>query len=421
MSRKYIIYGSNWYFRQLYVGKEVNYIWQHKQWPNFVYDSEKLSALAYQYAKQTAKLSGSLLQTDLDDALTAQLDLMVDEAINTSLIEGENLNPAQCSFIALLTELDLNLTPTPINVADAKAEGLAALIVDVRKNFHKPLSKELLFNWHQMVLVGFEDSILNSDLTVGQWRNSPEPMQIVSGPIGYERVHYQAPDSKDLDQLMSDFLDWFNNSFSDDSSLTSDSQPIPGVIRAGIAHLWFEVIHPFDDGNGRIGRAIIEYALAQDLGAPVVLSMSTHIEKNRKAYYQQLNQASCCDVSDLNDSGALDITPWLIWFIETLIAAQEDAESKMEVIFQKTQFWQRHKETDLSPRQITALNKIFKAGKEGFPNGISAQKYAALAKCAKATATRDLGDLVSKSCMSVEGVGRGIRYFIKLGTPQRNI
>jgi Fic family protein len=407
----------------------VNYIWQHKQWPNFVYDSEKLSALAYQYAKQTAKLSGSFLQIDLDDALTAQLDLMVDEAINTSLIEGENLNPASVrSALQHFSNqnLDLNLTLIPINAApiyfpDSKAEGLAALIVDVRKNFHKPLSRELLFNWHQMVLVGFEDSILNSDLTVGQWRNSPEPMQIVSGPIGYERVHYEAPDSKDLDQMMSDFLDWFNSGFSDSSSLTSESQSIPGVIRAGIAHLWFEVIHPFDDGNGRIGRAIIEYALAQDLGAPVVLSMSTHIEKNRKEYYQQLNQASCCDANELNNKGALNITPWLVWFIKTLMAAQKDAEAKMEVIFQKTQFWQRHKNTDLSERQKMALNKIFKAGKEGFPNGISAQKYAALAKCAKATATRDLGDLVSKDCLSVEGVGRGIRYFIKLGTPQRSI
>ena len=396
----------------------MNYIWQHKQWPNFAYDSEKLSTLAYQYAKQMAKLSGNLLNTDFDDVLTAQLDLMVDEAINTSLIEGENLNPAS---VRSSLQNYLNLTPTPINVADAKAEGLAALIVDVRKNFHKPLSKELLFNWHQMVLVGFEDSILHSDLTVGQWRNSPEPMQIVSGPIGYERVHYQAPDSKDLDQLMDGFLDWFNNSFSDVSSSTPNSQPIPGVIRAGIAHLWFEVIHPFDDGNGRIGRAIIEYALAQDLGAPVVLSMSTHIEKNKKDYYQHLNQASCCDADELNNKRALDITPWLVWFIETLIAAQKDAESKMEVIFQKTQFWQQHKHTDLSPRQVTALNKIFKAGKEGFPNGISAQKYAALAKCAKATATRDLGDLVTKGCLSVEGVGRGIRYFIQLGKPQRSI
>jgi len=396
----------------------VNYIWQHQQWPNFIYDSEKLSTLAYQYAKQTAKISGNLLNTDFDDALTAQLDLMVDEAINTSLIEGENLNPAS---VRSSLQNYLNLTPTPINVADTKAEGLAALIVDVRKNFHKPLSKELLFNWHKMVLVGFEDSILHSVLTVGQWRNSPEPMQIVSGHSsedkGYKRVHYQAPDSKDLDQLMTAFLDWFNNSFSNNSN----SQPIPGVIRAGIAHLWFEVIHPFDDGNGRIGRAIIEYALAQDLGAPVVLSMSTHIEKNKKDYYQHLNQASCCDADELNNKGALDITPWLVWFIETLMAAQKDAESKMEVIFQKTQFWQRHKHTDLSPRQVTAVNKIFKAGKEGFPNGISAQKYAALAKCAKATATRDLGDLVTKGCLSVEGVGRGIRYFIQLGKPQRNI
>jgi Fic family protein len=181
------------------------------------------------------------------------------------------------------------------------------------------------------------------------------------------------------------------------------------------------VIHPFDDGNGRIGRAIIEYALAQDLGTPVVLSMSTHIEKNKKAYYQHLNQASCCDVSELDDSNTLDITPWLIWFIETLIAAQKDAESKMEVIFQKTQFWQRHKNTVLSECQKMALNKIFKAGKEGFPNGISAQKYAALAKCVKATTTRDLGNLVSKDCLSVEGVGRGIRYSIQLGKPQRNI
>jgi Fic family protein len=389
------------------LGESMNYIWQHKQWPNFVYDSEKLSTLAYQYAKQTAKLSGSLLQTNLDDALAAQLDLMVEEALNTSLIEGENINPK-----SLRSSLQnyLNLTPTPINVADVKAEGLAALIVDVRKNFHKPLSKEMLFNWHQMVLVGFEDNILNSYLTVGQWRNSPEPMQIVSGPIGYERVHYQAPDSTDLDRLMTGFLTWFNDSFSDDSA----SQLIPGVIRAGIAHLWFEVIHPFDDGNGRIGRAIIEYALAQDLGTPVVLSMSTHIEKKRKEYYQQLNQASCCDISELNDSSALDITPWLTWFIETLIAAQSDAETKMEVVFQKARFWQRHKETDLSPRQIMALNKIFKAGKEGFPNGISAQKYSALAKCAKATATRDLGDLVAKGCLRVEGIGRGVRYFITL-------
>ena len=236
MSRKYIIYGSNGIS-----GYKINYIWQHKQWPNFVFDSEKLSALAYQYAKQTAKLSGSLLQTDLNDALTAQLDSMVDEAINTSLIEGENLNPAsvRSSLQLLLNPKQvLYFTPTPINVADAKAEGLAALIVDVRKNFHKPLSKELLFIWHQMVLVGFEDSILNSDLTTGQWRNSP-----------------------------------------------------------------------LDDGNGRIGRAIIKYALAQDLGAPVLFSISTHIEKNKKAYYQHLNQASCWDVSEFIDSTALDITP----------------------------------------------------------------------------------------------------------------
>lgn len=384
----------------------MNYIWQHKHWPKFSYDSSKLSALAYQYAKQASQLSGSLAHTDLDDSIAAQLDLMVDEAINTSLIEGESLNPAS---VRSSLQNYLNLSPTPINVADVKAEGMAALLVDVRKHFNKPLSKEMLFNWHRMVLAGFEDNILHNELTVGQWRDSPEPMQIVSGPslsiTGYERVHYEAPPAQNLEAFMAEFLNWFNN---------PDNQQVPGVIRAGIAHLWFEVIHPFDDGNGRIGRAIIEYALAQDLGMPVVLSMSTHIEKNKKEYYRQLNAASCCDASELDDPAVLDITVWLSWFTHTLIAAQQEAAEKVATIFEKTEFWQRHKNTELSDRQKAVINKVFKAGKEGFPNGISAQKYAALGKCSKATATRDLGDLLAKKCVRSEGVGRGLRYFIAL-------
>ncbi|WP_276682695.1 Fic family protein [Thalassolituus oleivorans] len=388
----------------------MNYIWQHKHWPSFNYDSSKLSALAYQYAKQAAQLSGSLAHTDLDDSIAAQLDLMVDEAINTSLIEGESLNPAS---VRSSLQNYLNLSPTPINVADVKAEGMAALLVDVRKYFNKPLSKETLFSWHEMVLAGFEDNILHNELTVGQWRDSPEPMQIVSGPVGYERVHYEAPPAQNLEAFMAEFLNWFNNQDSHQDN-QEDNQPIPGVIRAGIAHLWFEVIHPFDDGNGRIGRAIIEYALAQDLGMPVVLSMSTHIEKNKKEYYRQLNAASCCDRSELDDPAVLDITVWLSWFIHTLIAAQQEAAEKVSTIFEKTDFWQRHKNTALSERQKAVINKVFKAGKEGFPNGISAQKYAALGKCSKATATRDLGDLVAKNCVRSEGVGRGLRYFIAL-------
>jgi Fic family protein len=380
----------------------MNYIWQHKYWPNFSFDSSKLSVLAYQYAKQAAQLNGSLLLTNEDESITAQLDLMVEEAINTSLIEGENLNPAS---VRSSLQNYLNLTPKPINVADVKAEGMAALIVDVRRNFHKPLTKERLFNWHKMVLAGFEDNILHNDLTVGQWRNSLESMQIVSGPVGYERVHYEAPAAYDLERLMDEFLTWFNQDM-------SGEQPLPGVIRAGIAHLWFEIIHPFDDGNGRLGRAIIEYALAQDMKRPVVLSMSAHIEKNKKEYYYQLNQASCCDASELGELEVMDITAWLSWFIETLIAAQNEAADKVAIVFEKTEFWQWHKHTELSDRQKVVINKIFKAGKEGFPNGISAQKYAALGKCSKATATRDLTDLLGKQCMVVTGQGRGVRYFI---------
>lgn len=377
----------------------MHYIWQHDHWPKLTYDSEKLSVVAYQYAKHAAQLSGSLSQTNQDDSIAAQLELMVDEAISTSLIEGENLNPES---VRSSLQNYLNLTPTPLNVADVKAEGMAALIVDVRKHFKDPLTKDRLFNWHKMVLAGYEDHILHSELTVGQWRKSLEPMQIVSGPIGYERVHYEAPAAQELDHLMNEFLTWFNQ-----------DQELPGVIRAGIAHLWFEIIHPFDDGNGRVGRAIIEYALAQDLGMPAVLSMSSHIEKSKKEYYRQLNLASCIDESELNDSDALDITPWLSWFITTLIAAQKEAADKVMTVFQKTVFWQHHKNTHLSERQKKAINKIFKAGAQGFPNGVSAQKYAALAKCSKATATRDLSDLKTKGCVRVEGIGRGVRYFIR--------
>ena len=381
----------------------MHYVWQHKHWPNFRYDSQKLSALAYNYAKQAAQLTGSLALTDHHDSITAQLELMVDEAINTSLIEGENLNPAS---VRSSLQNYLNLTSTPINVVDAKAEGMAALIVDVRKHFQSPLTKEMLFNWHHMVLAGFETNILHSNLTVGKWRDSPEPMQIISGPVGYERVHYEAPAAHQLEAMMLDFLNWFNQN-------PSNGEQVPGVIRAGIAHLWFEIIHPFDDANGRIGRAIIEYALAQDLGTPVILSMSTHIEKNKKQYYHQLNMASCCDADELDQEKKLDITPWLVWFIETLIAAQQNAANKIETVFQKTTFWQRHKHTVLSERQKNALNKIFKVGKTGFPNGVSAQKYTALAKCSRATATRDLSDLVAKKCLTMKGVGRGVRYFIQ--------
>lgn len=387
------------------------YIWQHIQWPELLlaYDGQQLSQLAYDYAKQAATQAGSVSQSDADDLISAQLDLMVSEAINSSLIEGEQLNPAS---IRSSIQNYLELNPAPINVADIKAENMAALVVDVRNNFAQDLSQERLFKWQQMVMAGFEQSVLHSDVEVGCWRTSAEPMQIVSGAIGYEKIHYQAPEAKNVADLMQEFLAWFNG---------DESRKMPGVIRAGIAHLWFETIHPFDDGNGRVGRAIAEYALAQDMGTPVLLSLSTHIEKNRKDYYQELNSASCCETTaevnaelDAESEQTIkeNITHWLTWFIETLIIAQQDASSKVLYVFAKTKFWQRHKNTQLAERQIKVINKIFSFGQEAFEHGLSAKKYAALGKCSKATATRDLADLVEKQCLTLVGKGRGVRYFI---------
>tara|TARA_R110001599_G_scaffold83993_3_gene225630 strand:- start:4749 stop:5528 length:780 start_codon:yes stop_codon:yes gene_type:complete len=255
----------------------------------------------------------------------------------------------------------------PTRVADPRAEGMAALMVDVRNSFAGELTKTTLFHWHQLVLPQQENSLMPRNLKVGQWRDSEEPMQIVSGPIGYEKVHYEAPPSNQVDAEISRFLDWFNHS----NPLKAERDIVlAGPVRSAIAHLWFETIHPFDDGNGRVGRAIAETALAQDLNRAPLLSLSTIIEKDKNAYYNGLNKAK---------------------------------------------FWEKHQSTELNERQKKVLNKLFNAGSDDFEGGLSAKKYISITSCSKATATRDLGDLVEKECLCrLEGGGRNARYGLRL-------
>lgn len=325
---------------------------------------------------------------------------MVNEAVKTSQIEGEMLNSED---VRSSIKNFLGLSNPPTRVLDPKAEGISALMVDLRKTYTELLTKEKLFHWHQMVLPPEDKSLLKPNIRIGQWRTTESPMQIVSGPIGYETVHYEAPPSHRVDEEMERFLKWYNNS----CPLNPDrKENLSGPERSAIAHLWFESIHPFDDGNGRVGRAIAEQALAQDARGPALLSLSSAIERNKKEYYEQLHQASKPD---------MDATPWVNWFCVTVMQAQKEAAYKVQFILQKARYWNDHEGNDLNARQAKAINKVFNAGIEGFQYGISAKKYMGMTGCSKATATRDLAELVQKGCLSpLKKVGRNARYELNL-------
>lgn len=378
----------------------MKYSWQHPDWPNFTFDETQCRDILYQYALEAGRLSGGMSQLENTLQYDAYIDLMVSEAINTSQIEGERLDRED---VRSSIKNFLGLSNPPTRVADPRAEGMAALMVDVRNSFAGELTKATLFHWHQLVLPQPENSLLPRNLKVGQWRDSKEPMQIVSGPIGYEKVHYEAPPAHQVDTEINRFLGWFNRS----NPLKAERDILlSGPVRSAIAHLWFETIHPFDDGNGRVGRAIAEMALAQDLNRPPLLSLSTIIEKDKNAYYDGLNKASQFN---------LDITEWVTWFVDSVLLAQQEAAQKIDFVLKKAKFWEKHQHTELNERQKKVLNKLFSAGSDGFEGGLSAKKYISITSSSKATATRDLGDLVEKECLyRLGGGGRNARYGLVL-------
>lgn len=378
----------------------MKYNWQNPDWPQFTYDTNQSSENLYQYALEAGRLSGGMEQLQNSLQYEAYIDLMVSEAIHTSQIEGERLDRED---VRSSIKNFLGLSNPPTRVADPRAEGVAALMVDVRRTFTQPLTQEKLFYWHHLIMSEQGNSLLRHPIQVGQWRTSTEPMQIVSGPIGYEKVHYEAPPASQIEHEMARFLSWYNHT---NPLNATEQNTLAGPLRSAIAHLWFESIHPFDDGNGRIGRAIAEQALAQDLKRPPLLSLSTTLEKHKSAYYNELNRASQL---------SLDITPWINWFTHSVLLAQKESIQKIDFILKKSKFWERYQNIELNERQLKAINKLFKAGPEGFEHGVNAKKYMGMVNCSKATATRDLSDLTLKGCLfRLEGGGRNIRYALNL-------
>jgi len=318
----------------------------------------------------------------------AKIDLMLSEAIKTSAIEGEDLDreSVRSSLLSLITSDTL-----PDNL-DQKAAGAASLLVDVRKNWQTSLTHDLLGKWQSMVVPEQRyTSILR-----GAYRNDPSPMQIVSGPYGREKVHYEAPPATQVPDEMARFIDWYNQ-----TSPSNRDMKIPGIARAGIAHLWFEVIHPFDDGNGRVGRAIADHVLSQSLGYPTTACLATAIEGDKKSYYLQLEKAS---------RGSLDVNTWLDYFADMVILAQDIAREEVDFVLVKTRFYEACGD-QLNDRQATMVSRVFTEGRKGFEGEITTKKYEAITKCPNRTASRDLSDLVAKGIIiPLPGGGRTTRY-----------
>jgi len=376
----------------------MTYIWQRNGWPDLFFDLQNVQGELYRYAAEANALKGSVSQLGDEEQTEALIDLMVSEAVTTSAIEGEDLVRGDVRS-SLRNRLGLNRTPDP--VADPRADGIAALMISVRERFREPLTARRLFDWHRMVLT---DGGQRRPIPVGRWRD--DAIQVVSGPIGREVVHFEAPSATDVPGEMARFLRWFNS-----SAPKVETGDLPGPVRAAIAHLHFECIHPFADGNGRIGRAISETALCQELGRPVLLSLSMVIEAKRDRYYQALATAS---------RGGLDITDWVSYFVETILEAQLQARATVTFVLEKARFWRRF-DSRVNQRQRRVLDRLFRAGPEGFDGGISAGKYVAMTGASKATASRDLANLLRAGALRrLPGGGRSTRYELALKIPPRS-
>ncbi len=364
------------------------WIWQQPDWPNFTWQAEPLAPLLRACTQAQGRLLGMLGAVGSDTEAQSSLDALLQNIVTSSAIEGEQLNVGSVRS-SLARRLGINEE----GQVSARSEGLAQLLLDATSAHQQPLDLQKLYRWHCWLFPS-DDNLLARPLRVGTLRGE-EPMQVVSGRLDRPTVHFEAPPRQGLEEQLADFLTWFESSHSDAG--------LDPLLRAGIAHFWFVTLHPFDDGNGRLTRAITDMALAQaEQQAIRFYAMSASILDDRAGYYRIL---------EASQKGTLDITAWLQWFLTTLLKSLEQALARIDQVLAKARFWQTHRSQALSAEQIKVLNRLLDGGERGFENGISAAQYQAAAKVSKATATRHLGDLLEKGCIvRLPGGGRSTRY-----------
>mgnify|MGYP003751646199 CR=1 FL=1 len=366
--------------------------WQQAGWPCFEFTTEVFKDVERNFLLNSGVFRGSVKHLDADGVETLRVELLSQEAMQTSQIEGEMLNRDSVQS-SIRRALGLHRVARRVHPSE---RGIAEMTVDVYRNFGQDLSHETLFSWHRMVMRGRGD--LES---LGEYRIHEDPMQIVSGPMGMERVHFEAPPSSAVPDEMERFVQWFNASRRDMSD-----HPL---LRAGLAHLYFESIHPFEDGNGRIGRALVEMVLSQHLEQPMLLALSSVIESDKKAYYHALH----------THSQTLQVNDWLGYFCKTVLEAQLLSQSMVDFIIQKAAFYQAFA-VNMNSRQSKVVERMFRAGVKGFAGGLSAKNYVRIAKTSASTATRDLQDLVSLGALSKTGELKGTRYHLNLASLRRH-
>lgn len=362
----------------------MTYIYEQNGWPNFVWDQQKLAEKLVLVSRRQGWLLGRMEGLGLTLRNEAVLQTLTQDVIKSSEIEGETLNQDQVrSCIARHLGLDIGgLIP-----ADRNVEGVVEMMLDATRNFVEPLTKKRLFDWHASLFPTGRSGM--SKIIVGDWRDDKAgPMQVVSGPIGHEKIHFQAPAASLIPEEIRGFLKWYE---------TDNTMDL--VLKAGLAHLWFVTIHPFEDGNGRIARAIADMTLARsEKSSQRFYSMSAQIRQERKAYY---------DVLEKTQKDGLDVTSWLEWFLDCLDKAIKGAESGLANVLHKARFWEAHANDSFNERQRDMVNRLF----EGFVGKLTSSKWAKISKCSQDTALRDIDNLVKRGILEKEpGGGRSTSY-----------
>ena len=353
----------------------TRYIYDQPNWPKFRWDQEKLSKPLASVRHQQGRLIGRMEALGFPLQQEAVLQTLTEDVVKSSEIEGEKLDAGQVrSSIARRLGMDVD----GLEAADRHVEGVVEMMLDATRHYDQPLTAERLFASHASLFPTGRSGMRK--IGVGAWRDdSTGPMQVVSGPIGRERVHFEAPASPKLNREMKAFLDWFNQ---DRTEPETDA-----VLKAGLAHLWFVTVHPFDDGNGRIARAIADLALARSEQSPQrFYSMSAQIRQERAAYY---------DILEQTQRGTLDVTPWMEWFLGCLGRAIDGAQMTLAAVLQKGRFWQALRDVPINERQRLVLNRLL----DGFEGNLTTSKWAKIAKCSSDTALRDVAELIDRGIL----------------------
>jgi Fic family protein len=362
--------------------------WQRTDWPNFTYDSAALEPLEKQFLVQSGEFVGAYRHVGANDQETLEIELISDEAVKTSEIEGEILNRDSVQS-SLRHQLGRGDEPPGVKPAE---RGISQMMVDLYRGFATPLTDKTMFDWHAMLLSGN-----NSVKIAGGYRAHADAMQVVSGPDYKRTVHFEAPPSDRLPDEMKRFIAWFND------TAPGAKNPLPAMTRAGIAHFYFVCIYPFEDGNGRIGRALAEKSLAQNLGQPSLIALAYTIERKRKDYYAALER----------NNKDTEIGNWLKYFTNTMLDAQNNTIKRVDFYVAKAKFYEGLRGM-LNERQEKVIARMFGEGIDGFTGGLSADNYIGISGTSRATATRDLQDLVEKGALTKTGELRHTRYHLNI-------